>query len=511
MRRKIELYIGGRPADLDSLGLILYNYAFTDLQNPTAVKNSFSKQVTLPATPRNLAIFGHPQRTDRTSGSGGSTGIHFNPGQRTPFELRDELCQVLESGYLRLDSTTMKGRVVQGLSVTFFGGLGAFFYSISYDEDGNKLTLADLPFGRLLSNFTINAATVASAWARLAAHSQYDGIAQMWDVLNFAPAYNGIPASDFAPGKAIAVATEIGVPDNQTDGDDYYQQQDGHCLVNLSKDQDEWAVKDLRCYLQRPVLSMRAFLEAVEDYAWELGFDLDISAIPRTMYCDFWKTLPSIPSLGAFRQQAGEGEITYEEAQEEGGYVAEFSLDATLPAAAQVSAHIEGLKVMWHNPTSQLSYTPVSTYNRTGGGKYRLLIFMQMVALSGSVKIGGSDVVCICDWTSRSGQGLADAVGYTPEYQGAAILNPVAPSIARTGTYDYTMNSPEMAFDLQTLTPDKYRLYYRCYRLSTVIYGDEEAIVSYQSYVLGALNNNGGALEEADYYNLAEGASGQAT
>ena len=59
MRRRIELYLGGKLADLDEQGFLLYNYAFTDLERPSTVKNSFSKQVTLPATPRNLAIFGH--------------------------------------------------------------------------------------------------------------------------------------------------------------------------------------------------------------------------------------------------------------------------------------------------------------------------------------------------------------------------------------------------------------------------------------------------------------------
>ena len=90
MRRKIELYIGGLQADLDDQNLILFNYAFTDLETPSAVKNSFSKQVTLPGTPANAKIFGHSARVDRTAGYGGATGVQFNPGKKTPFTIYDE-------------------------------------------------------------------------------------------------------------------------------------------------------------------------------------------------------------------------------------------------------------------------------------------------------------------------------------------------------------------------------------------------------------------------------------
>ena len=65
MRRKIELYIGDRLADLSDQALVLYNYTMEDLLKPTAVKNSYSKQVTLPATPANDAIFGYYYRLDR--------------------------------------------------------------------------------------------------------------------------------------------------------------------------------------------------------------------------------------------------------------------------------------------------------------------------------------------------------------------------------------------------------------------------------------------------------------
>ena len=92
MKRTIELYIDGKRADLDASGLILMNYAFTDLEKPTAVKNSYSKQITLPGTPANDAIFGHFARTDRRIEAGGSaSGVAFNPGFKTPFIIYNEI------------------------------------------------------------------------------------------------------------------------------------------------------------------------------------------------------------------------------------------------------------------------------------------------------------------------------------------------------------------------------------------------------------------------------------
>ena len=48
---KISLYIAGKKVDLDDNSFILFNYTMEDLSNPTIVKNSFSKQITLKGTP----------------------------------------------------------------------------------------------------------------------------------------------------------------------------------------------------------------------------------------------------------------------------------------------------------------------------------------------------------------------------------------------------------------------------------------------------------------------------
>ena len=140
MRRRIELYINGSQADLSDQGLVLFNYAYTDLENPTAVKNSYSKQVTLPGTDNNAAIFGHLSRMDRVTGGG------FSPLVRTPFTIYNELGEIIKSGYLKLDQVVRRGSVVTGYKVSLYGGLGSFLYALSYDDNGDKLTLADLTY-----------------------------------------------------------------------------------------------------------------------------------------------------------------------------------------------------------------------------------------------------------------------------------------------------------------------------------------------------------------------------
>lgn len=146
--KKVMLYVGGAKVDLNGQDLILMNWAQNDLTNPTIVKNNYSKQIELEGTPANNAIFGGMIRLDRkTIYSEEYTGISFDPMRRTPFALYDDMLALLESGYIKLNSVKRSGSHFT-YSVTLYGGLGAFFYSLSYKEDGTKKTLADLDFGQ---------------------------------------------------------------------------------------------------------------------------------------------------------------------------------------------------------------------------------------------------------------------------------------------------------------------------------------------------------------------------
>lgn len=167
MRRKIELYIGGQRADLSEQGLILYNYTQEDAENPTIVRNSYTQTITLQGTARNNRIFGHYFRSDRISGSG-----LYNPLGQVPFVVYNENSEILESGYVKLNSVKRKGAAVE-YSVTLFGGLGSFFASLAMNSDGDKRTLADLKYtGEDADDseldFVIDRHAVLSAWKSIA-------------------------------------------------------------------------------------------------------------------------------------------------------------------------------------------------------------------------------------------------------------------------------------------------------------------------------------------------------
>ena len=55
----LKLYINDRLVEFTADPNVLYTYQTTDMSNPTAVKNSFSKTITIEGTPNNNDIFGH--------------------------------------------------------------------------------------------------------------------------------------------------------------------------------------------------------------------------------------------------------------------------------------------------------------------------------------------------------------------------------------------------------------------------------------------------------------------
>ena len=71
--RNIRLYIGGMRADLDSSVTIPFTFETSKAEMPTAVKNSYSKTVTLQGTDTNRRLFGglwHLDSIVLNSGSG---------------------------------------------------------------------------------------------------------------------------------------------------------------------------------------------------------------------------------------------------------------------------------------------------------------------------------------------------------------------------------------------------------------------------------------------------------
>ena len=253
MTRKISLYIADTEVDLGENSLILYNYAMTDLTNPTAVKNSYSKQITLKGTKTNNKLFGSFFRLDRiTSYEDSYTGVHFDPMRKTPFKIFDSAGLLLESGYVKLNSVSKNGADVE-YNISLYGGLGSFLYQLMYNEDGTKKTLYDLPYEDLSGSFgyktfrmrdvaTDGVTYLKNAWAYVDAKSGTG----FWNIINFAPCYNGFP-SDFECNKAICKSGEFTNTQfsSMTDGGKTYKPKSGtYALMKFTNKHTEWEVRD---------------------------------------------------------------------------------------------------------------------------------------------------------------------------------------------------------------------------------------------------------------------------
>lgn len=332
MRRNIELYISDRRVDLDAEALILFNYRFEDLGNPTIVRNSYSQAVTIPGTDSNNALFGEIFRADRRQ-----SGTGFDPKRKTPFQIFSD-GSLLEAGYAKLEGVDTEGGTVHGYRVGLYGGLGSFFYALSYDENGNKRDLASLVYPFNLE-FLINRYTVADAWAHLTP-APYQPRAR-WDIVNFAPCYNGIPTADFAADKIIVKPAGVGLPTQQTSGDKVYGPKggaDGLSLVTLGRKVNEWEAHDLRSYLQRAVLRFRAILDACCDPAQNGGFTVDLDPTffndDNAYYDKLWLTLPQIHKLNGLTD-GGDGTF---EVEGEGLEDFAVNIDLALPFGVDVTA-----------------------------------------------------------------------------------------------------------------------------------------------------------------------------
>ena len=299
MRNKVKLYIEGTQADLDNGSFLLLNYTAEDLSNPTIVKNSFSRQITLKGTPRNDAIFGHIYRNDRDTVYGSPyTGPNFDPTRKTSFTIYNERNEILEAGYLKLDevSITKKGHTFK---CTLFGGLGSFLYGLSYKSTGEKMTLADLYYDESTFDgsfsFRITREAVADAWARLGGDITKDA---MWSVINFMPSYLGLPSSPFDAQKCLVLAATSGL--KYRDGD-YSTNPNGYTLVTLNEKVTANEAKDFRSYLQKPVMKFESIIRAICDSNYNGGYtvnlDTDFFVAGNPYYSKAWLTLPMFNDL----------------------------------------------------------------------------------------------------------------------------------------------------------------------------------------------------------------------
>lgn len=318
MKTDIRLFIGEKEIEFTSDPKILFNYKLTDINNPTVVKNSYSKSIEIEGTPKNNDVFENIWNLQRVQWG----GIDFNPIKKTDFTIYVN-GDIYERGYAKLDGiTTKNGKITY--SITLFGGLGSFFFNLSYkDSEGDdKKSLADLYYaardvGNVFRqsepdlNFRINKESLWDAWNVITGNPDavydesevsrpdnyyYD---YKWEVLNFAPCYNGLP-DDFDADKCIINKNNMpALTFSKTDNGKIFTDYRGYAMGEQPNDElTEWESFDLRSYLQRPVVSMKRVIDAccnpVNNGGYEVDLDSTFFSYNNPYYADAYLTLPML-------------------------------------------------------------------------------------------------------------------------------------------------------------------------------------------------------------------------
>ena len=307
MRNDIELYINGQLVEFMETPDILWTYQSTDYTNPTAVKNGYTKTLTINGTPANNRIFNSISKLNRTQYLGGGDN-YFNASQRTPFQLFRN-GELIEDGYMKLDNIIKDGYKVV-YQITLYGGLSQFFYNLTYSETGEtneKRSLSELTFldgdDKGLS-FSITKETVKDAWDNIGSGK--------WGVFNFAPCYDGLP-EDFDADHIIlnkkgldcqlrfAFGDKINTDKFPETINGNYKGNGGFYYGELTKELTAWETRDLRSYLQRPVLSVKSLINAICNPINNGGYTVDLDTsffTPTNPYWEkAWVTLPMLNDL----------------------------------------------------------------------------------------------------------------------------------------------------------------------------------------------------------------------
>lgn len=502
MKRKISLYIGSERADLDDGDLILFNYTREDLDNPAVVMNSYSQEITLPGTPQNNKIFDHYYRADHRIGTG------FNAMEKTPFTIYEDTGEVLEAGYVKLNSVDRSG-AEPSWHVTLYGGLGSFFYALSYDEDGNKRNLASLDYlgtGNSASelNFLINTTTVSAAWSALS--TSYTGdIDSIWKVINFAPCYNGVPTGNFDAKKAIltlSASVTPYAPATVVDGGTTYTASNGKTIVNLGEAIDEWTAKDLRSYLQRPVFSLRALWTAIENPDNNGGYTVDLSALKDSTegLHRLWMTLPLLPSMGGFRQEVSAVTLVRTSAWSIIPLVGSYAFSSVLPAGTSSTADIHfKLRAQCSGTSDDEMYTGRTTASCS-------VYFIQVIAYSsGGSVITASNVKVWGGFTGIPGTYAqwAAACGYTPV---GNVSYEVAPpnDWAKISAGVYETDTFDLSFQLAGQNVNSYTVLVTGYRYQNGVW-DQEIDPLDEKYIPPSLYTLNGVPYECQGLMIAAG------
>lgn len=290
----MKLYINGKEADLSDSTVISLTYKVSDVSSPTAVKNSFSKTITLDSTPNNNRIFGEIYNLDLNVGG----NLMFDVRKRVD-ALIEHNGELIEKGYISLDNISRTGGDIK-YNLTFYGELGNIFYNLMYDEDGNERTLKDLYFGWKSTKaeeddstlFEMDKDFVIEGWRKLYNEALKNG--SVSDNIVAIPTYSGY-YEDFDSDKVLVDVDSIDDDDIQAYFPDITDAQRvcGYGLVKLPRECTEWEMKDLRSHYQRCGIKLSFLLETIckpeNNGGYEIVFSDEIKNSPyyRNTYIMF--------------------------------------------------------------------------------------------------------------------------------------------------------------------------------------------------------------------------------
>lgn len=142
----IELYIENKLIELENELEVELTYETIDPNKLASIKNSFSKTVSIPGTPKNNITFGHIFRNDKyilINIPGSPIESFYDPHKKITWMINRN-GSLVQRGYCTLDSIDVNNDGKVTYKLTLYGGLGEFFYSLGYNEDGTPKTLKDV-------------------------------------------------------------------------------------------------------------------------------------------------------------------------------------------------------------------------------------------------------------------------------------------------------------------------------------------------------------------------------
>ena len=312
MKQDVKLYISNKLVDFSEELSMPFTYQLKDINEPTIVKNPFTKTIDIIGTPNNNSIFGNIYNFDREQVYDATklVGAYFNPSVRTPFSIFRN-GELIESGYMQLNSITLKGKDIN-YNITLYGGIGNFFYNLMYNKESEPLTLADLVYGvedeqtglpfedsDREFDFTINKEFVYECFNNV----DKDNNNTITDYITFIPSYNGLP-ENFDSDKVLINTAKNSYwsgTTEKTENSITYKPYNNYVLASLPRKYTEWEILDLRSYLQRPAIKMSKIIEAcsnpINNGGYNVELDSDFFNADNPYYKDAWVALPLLTNL----------------------------------------------------------------------------------------------------------------------------------------------------------------------------------------------------------------------